>query len=450
MDIKVNRRFYNCHVHAFTMDHVPDAFFSKIFTVSGILSKKWLKKIIKDAPLTGSFGLAGDILIGVLTLLFGLDKKKAIRYITLVKYGDSGEQEELIDMLKAYYPYETGFTVLTMDMEYMGAGIPKKRFESQLQNLAKVKLKEDYKNLIYPFIFCDPRRLDPKHQREISVEDVFISDKFIRTLKEYLGSRTYQGIKIYPALGYYPFDVRMKAVYHFAIEHDIPIMTHCTIGTVHFKYDLSDDERIHVFKGPLPKEEPTEFQQYYTHPLNYECLLNQKLLKKVWNSEDVPDYKNLKMCIGHWGTEDEWHNYLENPWLEISNEIDKSSSPYSLNLKNWHIGENQYKNFSWFSIICDLMRKYDNIYADISYTLNDAALFPLLKMILESDDKIRQRVLFGTDFYVVSKAISERAFSINVRSYLGKELFEQISVANAERYLSNNFNTVRNIGESST
>jgi predicted TIM-barrel fold metal-dependent hydrolase len=434
------------------MDHVPDSFFSKVFTVSGILTNKWLKKIIKETPLTGSFGFGGDMIIGILTLLFGFNKKRAIRYITIVKYGGSGEQEEVIDTLKSYYPYETGFAVLTVDMEYMGAGFPKKRFESQLQNLAKVKQKEDYKNLVYPFIFADPRRIDPKNQRDINVEDVFIRDRFLQTFKEYISTGIYQGIKIYPALGYYPFDIRMKPVYDFALEHNIPIMTHCTIGILHFKYDLTKDERTHIFKGLLPEEKPSEFQQYFTHPLNYQCLLNQELLKKAWNSESVPNYEKLKICLGHWGTGDEWHNYLENPWLEVNNDndIDKSSEPYSLNLNNWHIGKDKYKNFSWFSIICDLMRKYDNVYADISYTLNDTSLFPLLKMILESDCKIRERVLFGTDFYVVSKAISERAFSINVRSYLGKELFDQIAIANAERYLSNNFQQVRNIGERNT
>ena len=38
-------------------------------------------------------------MIGFLALLFGFNKKRAIRYITLVKYGDSGEQKELIELL---------------------------------------------------------------------------------------------------------------------------------------------------------------------------------------------------------------------------------------------------------------------------------------------------------------------------------------------------------------
>ena len=176
-------------------------------------------------------------------------------------------------------------------------------------------------------------------------------------------------------------------------------------------------------------------------------MLNEEYLKKAWDQDEVPDYKKLKLCIGHWGTEEEWHNYLENPWLETDEEIDTSTKHPSLSINNWHVHEKKYLNFSWFTIICDLMRKYDNVYADISYTLNDTTLLPLLKMILEADSKIRERVLFGTDFYVVSKSISEREYSINVRSYLGTELFEQIAITNAERYLGNKFSQIKNIGE---
>jgi hypothetical protein len=98
-----------------------------------------------------------------------------------------------------------------------------------------------------------------------------------------------------------------------------------------------------------------------------------------------------------------------------------------------------YLNFTWFSIIYELLKsdEYPNIYTDISYTLNDARFLPMLKMMLESNQKVREHVLFGTDFYMVSKAISEREYSINIRAYLGEELFQQIAVVNPYNFLSN-------------
>lgn len=77
------KRFYNCQVHAFTIEHVPNFFVSKTFSVSGILTKKWLRKIIKETPIIGSFGFWGDILVGILSLFSGVNNKKAIRYVTL-------------------------------------------------------------------------------------------------------------------------------------------------------------------------------------------------------------------------------------------------------------------------------------------------------------------------------------------------------------------------------
>ena len=90
------------------------------------------------------------------------------------------------------------------------------------------------------------------------------------------------------------------------------------------------------------------------------------------------------------------------------------------------------------------MRKYPNVYADISFTLYDTSLLPLLKMILEADEKIRSRVLFGTDFYLVSKAVCERDFTVNVRAFLGLDLFHQIAITNAEAFINNSFNQVKN------
>jgi predicted TIM-barrel fold metal-dependent hydrolase len=324
-----------------------------------------------------------------------------------------------------------------MDMEYMGAGKPKDLFKEQLNQLKDVKIKREWNNKIYPFIFCDPRRIKPTHKREIGIEKEFIGETFLQTVKQYVESGTYSGIKIYPALGYYPFDQRMQPVYDLALSLDLPVLTHCTIGAVHFKYELDKEEYHHPFLDKyLPEQKPAKFQEFFTHPLNFECLLNHDLLKKVWGN-DAPDYSQLKICIAHWGTEEEWHLFLENPWVQTK--LKKPDGEYpALSLNNWNIEKTDDSQYvSWFSIICDLIIKYPNVYTDISYTLNDTSLLPLLKMTLEANEKIRERVLFGTDFYMVSKAISESEFAINVRAALGKELFEQIAITNTERFLSN-------------
>jgi predicted TIM-barrel fold metal-dependent hydrolase len=445
----MSQRFYNCHAHCFTYDHVPEYFLTRWVAVSWFLKRKWIKKLIRLTPVTGSFGFVGNVVIFFLTILFSFDKAKAIRLLNFVKYGDVQKQSEVIERMRAYYPESTGIAFLSMDMEYMGAGRVVKDFEEQLEELEMLKMKQQYKDVIYPFIFCDPRRIRPEKKRELDVQTNFKGQVFAQKLERLIQERSFQGIKLYPALGYYPFDTRMKPVYDFALKNLVPLITHCTLGAVHFKYKLNAEERIHpvlsrlgLQNEPLRFKKANDFQSWFTHPLNYECLLNRELLKYYWIG-DAPDYSNLKICIAHWGTGEDWKNYLDNPWLETGTRSLDEKWP-SLDLRNWKLDANNEKdNFSWFTIICDLMRKYPNVYADISYTLHDESLLPLLKMTLEADETIRRKVLFGTDFYMVSKAICERHYAINVRAALGNELFEQIAIKNAERFLRNDFNTVQ-------
>lgn len=374
----------------------------------------------------------------------------ALRYMNFAIYGKEKGQIDVLKKIQKYYPDNTGFVCLTMDMDYMGAGLPKTSFEDQLEDLQGIKRNGSWKDKVYPFIFTDPRRVEAIHPREKKVNETrlkkthkdFTGAPFVDVFKKYIESGVYQGIKIYPALGYYPFDKRMKPIYDFAVKNSVPIMTHCTIGAVHFKYCLEENERFHPFlKKTLPNKKPGDFQEYFTHPLNFECLLNPDILKKEWG-ENTPNYHELKICLGHWGTCEDWHSYLDDAWNEMEERKSNSNWP-SLRLSEWHTEKGLVKkNYSWFTVICDLMRKYPNVYADISYTLHDETLLPLLKMILEADPLVRKKVLFGTDFYLVSKAKSERSFSIHVRAALGEELFEQIAVTNAEAYLSNTFNAV--------
>lgn len=436
----MHKRFYNCHAHCFTDDHVPEFFLAKRIPISWLLKQKWLQRVIRSSIENNSFGWLGNFLMKGISLVLGVKKELVARTFNFIQYGNQKGQELIIDQMRQYYPKTTGLVMLTMDMEYMGAGRPKIKLEEQLNELASVKVESDLnRHTIFPFVFCDPRRIDPQRPEEQEIEKDFIRDKFLSKVEQLIAEKTYQGIKIYPALGYFPFDKRMQPVYDFAIKNCIPILTHCTIGSVHFKYKLNAQQRLHPFLDQtLPEEKPVSFQQYFTHPLNYECLLNHDLLKTYWGN-DAPDYKNLKICIAHWGTGEDWKTYLDNPWIENGKNM-QGDYP-SLNLQNWHVpARNKIDNFSWFTIICDLMRKYPNVYADISFTLNDTDLLPLLKMILETDEVIRKKVLFGTDFYLVSRVICERRFAINVRAILGNDLFEQIAITNAERYLANQFN----------
>ena len=418
--------YHNCHAHCFTIDHVPNNFAKKLIWFYFLLPIRWIKKhkfikwVIKK--LNNKY-----VLIFLRIFAKNIDKSLN-RLLSFIRFFDVAKnQQVMVDLLMGYYPPHTKLVLLTMDMEYMGAGNPIHNFHKQVEELAAIKSNPKYSSLIYPFVFADPRRPDIFN----IVTDAIVQKKFT-------------GIKIYPALGYYPFDKRLKEVYQYALAHDLPLTTHCISGVVFYrgtKQQAFEGHKHHPIakKQLLYGKKGIDFTLNFTHPLNFNCLMDVNILRQSWG-EDAPDFKNLKMCMGHFGGEDEWNKYMTDPWLPAYNNPDGGS----LNINNsWfdeinNDGEIVKKAYSWFSVICDMMMyKFPRMYADISYTLSDDRTFPLIKLLLTTEyyKPIRDRILFGTDFFVVSKAGSEREMSIKLREYLGDDLFEVIACENPLNFL---------------
>ena len=120
----------------------------------------------------------------------------------------------------------------------------------------------------------------------------------------------------------------------------------------------------------------------------------------------MDEFKKLRICLAHFGSEYYWNQFLDHP-------EDKDS---------------------WFIIIKELLEKYKNLYTDISYTLNNQGFFPLLKVLL-SDPKLKDQILFGSDYYMVEFKATERRFGLDLRGYLGEELFKTIAYYNPKQFL---------------
>ena len=81
------------------------------------------------------------------------------------------------------------------------------------------------------------------------------------------------------------------------------------------------------------------------------------------------------------------------------------------------------------------MLQHQNVYADISYILHgDAQILPLLHFTLEND-KLRERVLYGSDFYVVRNHKSDKNMMADMRARLTEKEFDQIARINPVKYL---------------
>jgi predicted TIM-barrel fold metal-dependent hydrolase len=169
-----------------------------------------------------------------------------------------------------------------------------------------------------------------------------------------------------------------------------------------------------------------------------------------YTNRDTPlqrDLGNLKLCFGHFGGEDEWNRYFEKDRYNYSSQLtkfptrgisflttaDHKPSPGKL--------EQLWKYTDWYSIICSMMLQYPNVYADISYILHgDAEILPLLKQTLHNDG-LKEKVLYGTDFFVVRNHKSDKNMLADMSSGLNEEQFDQVARINPARFLSSSVTT---------
>jgi predicted TIM-barrel fold metal-dependent hydrolase len=410
------------------------------------------------------------------------------RYLNIGRYAFHEKQNTIFSKLRSQYPKRTGFVVLPMDMEYMQAGKTKVRYRDQMAELAHIKSKN--KLSFYPFVFADPRRMvevknelrfkegdKPYFKWDIINGSFFIDDCFV---KEYIEEHRFSGIKIYPALGYYPFDAKLLPLWKYCVDNNLPVLTHCIRGTIFYRGRKKPDWNYHpVFKQAMGKERPqtttsssmnakadgypdveieeqetssiyealvlpqsknVDFSYNFTHPLNYLCLLEEELLRQVvtlelqrdpasklgavfgYNGPDAPmdhDLRALKICFGHFGGDDEWRRYF-----------DKDRYNYSSQLA---------KHTDWYSIICSMMLQFPNVYADISYILHDdPEILPLLKQTLLNKGMC-EKVLYGTDFFVVRNHKSDKQMLADMLGGLSESEFDQIARVNPKQYLRNRF-----------
>jgi hypothetical protein len=252
-------------------------------------------------------------------------------------------------------------------------------------------------------------------------------------------------------------------------------LTHCIRGTIFYRgwkkrcwyqhplfdeFAGKDANRKDIFKPLLlPQRKNMDFTVNFTHPLNYLCLLDETLLRQlIGKSTDQKlkdlfgyvdettklssDLSNLKLCFGHFGGDDEWKRFLEKDRDNFSSKLLEHPN-FGLDMLNDEHGkrsitktEQVWKGADWYTIICSLMLQYPNVYADISYILHDNALvLPLLKQTLQNR-KLRERVLYGTDFYVVRNHKSDKNILVDIMGGLDVNDFDQIARINPRKFLS--------------
>lgn len=339
----------NCHIHTFTMQHVQQDYPHRLVKWSPGLVRfvaRWLNR-------------------------FGHEEKAAMldRLAQFQAEASAGSQQDILDRVMRHYPEETRFVVLPMDLSQTGHGPVQRSITEQHNELAALASRAPYRNRVIPFVSVDPRA--PGAADEV---------------ERRLANGLFRGLKLYPRLGYPPdHQVLMDRIYPLLVEHDLPVMTHCSRGGVIGRgLDVATADRWSAPQAWIP----------------------------VWQR-----YPTLRVCLAHFGGQADWADYVQNG-------IDPNDA--AAKARNWQVA------------IRDMIEcgDYPGLWTDISYTLfHFDEYIPFLKVFLETP-AIAEKVLFGSDFYMTrQEKLSERAVCFRLRVALGEDVFRQIAETNPRRWL---------------
>ncbi|MEM7332932.1 MAG: amidohydrolase family protein [Chloroflexota bacterium] len=351
---------HNCHTHIFTLDSIPDQFLPF-----------GLVKLARTRS-------GGAILSYLLNQLWPFARNdKLDRLAAFLNIGDLRSQKEIFEFVMKYYPNDSRFVVLSLDLEHMGAGVAPLSYIDQLRQL--IQLKYRYPDQLLAFVCADPRR-----------------ERFIELVTNTIEKHEFSGIKLYPSLGFCPNDDRMMPLYAYAEAHQIPIIAHCSRGGIYYQGKRTPDMCCSQYTPHWwPLTDRKNFANRFVDPNNYRPVLER--------------FPNLRICFAHYGGQEEWNSFLLEPW--------PNDEPPS-----------------WLSVINDFIRQFPNVYTDIAFTAFNRRFWPLIKVLMNTEP-LKDRILYGSDFYMVRTAVSEREFSINLRGSIGEAEYTQMARTNPARFL---------------
>ena len=340
-----NKYLYNCHTHIFNLDCAPEKFIQSQYP-----------KIIADAiELLLKYRASAFFLKGTLKLL-GQWKINIKKLYSFIRIGTYNSQDLVFEHLASNYPANTRFIVLTLNMDFMGAGVAKRNYQTQIDQVIEIRKK--YPQTCLPFLCIDPRHGDENFL--LSLCHKYIYNPSNNTMGGYVG------IKLYPSLGFYPFDPILDKVFSFAQKYQIPIITHCTKGGIQA-----------VSPNPLPFSQifppfvPDNFQLSVPYEVKSKNAdLCDNFLYPPYYEYVLKKFPYLKICFAHLGGSEEILNY---------------SNPDS-----------------WYNLIKKIIanENYKNVYADISYTLCYQNANKIIQDELNQNPIFKDRVVFGTDFFL--------------------------------------------------
>lgn len=387
-------RITNVHSHVFTAGCAHDQFFKVALPkalhrwadeIKWFMEKPGVRKFIERMARRSGDGLF-------------------MRYLQFIEVGTQSTQEEVFRTLKkAYEPLgpEVRFIALTLNMDHMDPHLSgHARIDTQLAEVERVRI--DHPNNFFPFVGVDPRHLQGAALRD------WVREKIERGM--------FFGIKLYPSLGFFPFDPALDELYRWAAANGVPVMTHCTRGGVYYTGRmanvLTSDTPLSL--APDHPAMPAIHARVAGYRAAKWVMRNNKYACNVFlhpdNFRPVLDaHPALRVCFAHFGGDDQL--------LGEEHEL----AQRGIDADNFH------------HKVMQMMDAYPTVFTDISYTLYKDEVYKTLIPLI--DGPYSDRILFGTDFFMTLRERKEEELLYGCINALQLQRFNKIAGPNIDRFL---------------
>jgi len=311
--------------------------------------------------------------------------------------------EENADQLRKTWRDVDLFVPLMIDYEYWFANSVDNDLGDQIDTVFN-KVVLPHKGRIHPFVPFDPARELAYQKGMVSPDGQLEKNRPMTLVKEAIEKKGFIGVKLYNALGYRPlgnadptvslmrrriavrnnklpylfdgeeYDEVLCQLYDYCVDNEVPITAHCVMNG------------IEAYPGASFDFGAAEF---------WEKVLRQDR------------YKKLRLNLAHFG------------WNQAA-------------------GQGYAGDESWVIKICDLMVKYENVYADVSHhrVLDKKGrrrfvegYRQMQKDFADYIDRIKKRILYGSDWHVLRRMRGYREFLENYERVMMKaEMHGQASL----------------------
>jgi uncharacterized protein len=427
----------NVHAHVFNSRCAPDRFLR-------ILPIKFVRRMPRAVKNTID-SKHGIRLIRGLYNIFNWrksNKRSEIdKYVSFLDIGTEATQLEVFERaLEAGLQYDSSIRIvgLTMNMDFMDSKSSKNQISYATQLEEVKEIKRYYPSHFFPFLGVDPRHKSGKQLVE------WAKPYFETGVKDKASGNVYPffcGIKLYPALGFFPFDVRLDDLYAYAQEKNLPVMTHCTrVGSQYIGENIqslipknpdmimvNNDIEVEVTRASIHARIAAYYDKGW---VKNSKLGNNDLACDLFGHPEnyIPvtkKFPNLKICLAHMGGSEEIVNSTKGELSSIR-EVDPTS---------------------WFDHIKQMMVKYPSLYTDVSYTISDfhsidSDVYKNVVSFLGTQDQRGQslgnRVLFGTDFFMTEQERREAELYAIGKDNLNA-WWEKVARENTQQFLMQPF-----------